>query len=248
MKLTELEDLNCFPQLFRNMQTEFLAQTAIILNMYKPLNSLLFEFKKHSSKKIIDLCSGSGIPAIQATGELRKQGFKLICTDKFPNRDLIQQNDYLNVEYSSEPLDILNLPSDLTGVFTMFNSLHHFTPEENESLITELSRRKGAFFFAEPLKPQLLIFIKVILMTTIGQVIICPFIKPFRIERLIFTYLLPLNLVFTLYDGLISVFKSYKRSTLERLARHAQNEGFITKTGSVWYSVGNIRYLSAHFQ
>jgi hypothetical protein len=46
------------------------------------------------------------------------------------------------------------------------------------------------------------------LASTLGVWFLCPMIRPFEWKRLIFTYILPLNVLTVLIDGYISVFKS----------------------------------------
>jgi hypothetical protein len=50
--------------------------------------------------------------------------------------------------------------------------------------------------------------LKVLFMTTAGTLLLTPFIRPFSFRRLLFTYVLPLNIITITYDGIVSVCRS----------------------------------------
>ena len=63
-------------------------------------------------------------------------------------------------------------------------------------------------FFVEILEPNPLCFLKVLLSTTLGTLVMTPFIQPFSLLRLGLTYILPVNILTITFDGVVSVFKS----------------------------------------
>jgi len=61
------------------------------------------------------------------------------------------------------------------------------------------------------------------LTTTIGCLLLTIFIKPFSLIRLLFTYILPVNILTITYDGMISVLKSRSLKQYQTLLNNPNN-------------------------
>lgn len=118
----------------------------------------------------------------------------------------------------------------------MFNAFHHFTPEQQKHLV-QLHASRGLLVF-EVLQPTLLTFLKILFTTTIGQLLLAPFVRPFRWERILFTYILPINLIIIPWDGLVSVLRSDHPATLVQRLRAAVPPGHAINGGTVgpWWA------------
>ena len=46
-----------------------------------------------------------------------------------------------------------------------------------------------------------------------------PFIRPFKWSNIFFTYCIPLIPLFTMWDGLVSVLRSYTKAEMEQMTR-----------------------------
>lgn len=202
-ELKELEDFDWFPSVLRNFQTEFIGFVVSRFNFYKSFITYLNELDL-VPKPLTDLCSGSGEPAIS----IFKQPTcfsSLLLTDKFPNK--IQSNDS-RIIYDNNSIDVLQLEFTPDRYYTMFNSFHHFTDEQKGELVNKIQRSGATAFFVEVLEPTVFCGIKVYFMTIFGSLILTPFIKPFSFKRLLFTYILPINILTIFFDGITSVLKS----------------------------------------
>jgi hypothetical protein len=134
------------------------------------------------------------------------------------------------------------LPGD--GLLTLFNAFHHFTPEQQRQFVRSHASR-GVMIF-EVLQPTAFAFLNILFTTTVGQLLLAPFVRPFRWERLLFTYLLPINLITIPWDGLVSVLRSSHASTLVDRLRSAVPEGHTLEGGTVgpwWAPVTWVRCL-----
>ncbi len=200
--MKELEDFHWFPQIFRNFQTEFIGFIVANYAIYKPF----IEYLKSEPKQqtMFDLCSGSGEPAISIF-EKSKLFSTLILSDKFPSSKKIITTDVLNTSFSPNTC------------YTMFNAFHHFTDEEKLSIIKMIQKNNANGYFVEILEPSFIFLIKVFITTTICNLLLAPFIKPFSIKRLFFTYLLPINILSITYDGIVSVCKSRSMKQYKKL-------------------------------
>ncbi|MBK8749040.1 MAG: hypothetical protein IPM04_14825 [Saprospiraceae bacterium] len=60
-----------------------------------------------------------------------------------------------------------------------------------------------------------------------------PFFRPFRISRLIFTYLIPIIPFCTVCDGIVSITRLYAPEHLERIARVHDEARYTWTSGQV---------------
>jgi hypothetical protein len=240
--LPELEDQNWFPGFLRSYQTDFLGELAGRFKIYRRIKPNLIAFKPWS---ITDLASGTGKPAIYATEKLRANGTKLLLTDKYPvKKQMNKAKWHIFVRYHSQPIDLLKDELPEADLYTMFNSLHHFDRDTIKALIGNIKAANKSFFFAEPLQPDLLTFLKVLLTTLIGPFLLVPFIKPFRIDRIILTYLLPLGVLSTVYDGIASVLKSYSLKELKAIQDELGLESDEIECGSLKSNLATLTYIA----
>ena len=90
----------------------------------------------------------------------------------------------------------------------MFNAFHHFDTSDQTKLVKRLKDNNANAFIVEILAPHYLFYFKILFTTTIGTLLLTPFLKPFSFKRLFFTYIFPINIFTITYDGLVSVYKS----------------------------------------
>lgn len=201
--MKELEDYNWFPNVLRNFQTEFIGFVVSKFNVY---GAFLKHLEKLSFKQqtMTDLCSGSGEPAISI---FKKSNCfsHLILTDKYPNALHLQDE---RISYEKEQMDVMEMEFETETCYTMFNAFHHFKDEDKVKIIQKIQESGSAAFFVEILEPEIYCLLKVVFATTIGTLIFTPFVKPFSLKRLFFTYILPINIFTITFDGIVSVLKS----------------------------------------
>jgi len=201
--MKELEDSPYFPTWLRNFQTEFIGFVVIRFTIYrafiKYINSLSL-----TQQPMTDLCSGSGEPAVHIFQESNCFNH-LILSDKFPNKISIH-ND--KISYLSESTDVLEMEFQPNGCYTMFNAFHHFKDEDKLRITQNIIASGSRSFFVEILEPNIVCLVKVLFLTSIGNLLLTPLVKPFSFKRLFFTYIIPINIVTITYDGIVSVLKS----------------------------------------
>lgn len=213
--MLELEDQNWFPTVLRNFQTEFIGYVVSRFQFYRAFILYLNQLNL-VKKPLTDLCSGSGEPAISIFKQ-SKCFSNLLLTDKFPGT--LFSNDAV-IQYETQPVDALQLKFEKDTYYTMFNAFHHFTDVEKKELIGKIQQSGASAFFAEVLEPTLFCVLKVFLMATVGCLILTPFIRPFSFKRLLFTYIIPVNIAGILFDGIVSVYKSRSEKQYRSLFSH----------------------------
>ena len=216
--MKELEDYRWFPSVLRNFQTEFIGFVVARFNVYDVfihhLNSLHLPVQS-----MTDLCSGSGEPAFSI---FRKSNCfsRLLLSDKFPNALKLKEN---TISYEIQSSDVLAMEFHHGTYYTMFNAFHHFSDEEKIAIVQKIRDSGSAAFIVEVLEPTIFCLLKILFTTTIGNLLLTPFVRPFSIKRLLFTYLLPVNILTITFDGVVSVLKSRSVQQYQRLFATMEN-------------------------
>jgi hypothetical protein len=122
----------------------------------------------------------------------------------------------------------------MTGMRTMFEGFHHFTPEQARLILQDAFEKRAAIgIFEASLKPPQgpIIFLLSPLMTLLGYLFVTPFIRPLTWSRVIWTYLLPVVPLATCWDGLVSFLRVYSPKDLEELTRSLAHKDYIWEIG-----------------
>jgi len=239
----ELEDQAWFPNILREQQTAFIGWMVRAFGLYKGIDQVLAqEVSKHNGT-ITDLGSGAGGPWKQLAMSPLLRGASIELTDLYPQAPTELAP---NCSYYSKPLSALQPLPHAKGLVTLFNAFHHFTPEQREQMIRNLVLNGRSFMAAEILAPTVLDFLRILTATTIGQLLFAPFIRPFSWKRMLFTYVLPINILTVTWDGLASVFRGISAKDMEAMAAKARQLGASAKTVRLgtWYAPVRILLVS----
>jgi hypothetical protein len=212
----EFEDLAWFPQNIRSGGTDYLRYFLNNTRFYEPVIPLLNELLPYSEEnKIIDLCSGGGgnIELI-ASGINRqnKKGVRILLTDKYPNLAsfrYISDRSGGTIEFKEESVDVTKVPPDLKGVRTIFSAAHHFKEKDLEQILNDAVKNRSPIAIFDGGDRNLLMIIGLLIVHPLLFLLLTPVFRPFKSSRFIFTYLLPLIPLMTIWDGIISIIRLY---------------------------------------
>ncbi len=219
--LFEFEDLSWFPSFLRNYGTDFLQFLSNKTKMYKPIISIIKKgLEKSGTNQIIDLGSGGGGGLIWLNSELKKDipNLKITLTDYYPNISAFKftKKQAGNFEFVEKSVDARNVPAELNGLRTQFLSLHHFKSDDAKQILQNAisSNSSIAIFEAQERSvPSIL----AMLFSPISVLLTAPFIRPFKLGRIIFTYLIPIVPLFVLWDGIVSSLRTYSVKEMNEL-------------------------------
>lgn len=212
--LLEWEDLPWFPGTLRNLMTDYLRHAIHVFRMAKPvvpiLNRLLTETGQST---IVDLASGGGGPWPSLAPALTADHpeLRIVLTDLYPNVPAMEHvRDAVGsaVEIRRTPVDARAVPDDLPGLRTQFLSLHHFTPEQVRGIFGNAvagGHPIAVFEFQERSLSNAVQFAfspAFVAVLTLG-------IRPFTWTRLIYTYVIPIVPLLIMWDGIVSVLRTY---------------------------------------
>ncbi|MBV6645871.1 MAG: hypothetical protein KI790_10500 [Cyclobacteriaceae bacterium] len=247
--LFEFEDLKWFPGSLRNYGTDFLQFLSNKTKMYEPIVPILRQLLDSSSKKqIIDLASGGGGGLIRLNNELKKShpDLLIVLTDLYPNWSAFQyaQSQADNFEIYEKPVDARHVPQQLQGIRTLFLSLHHLKRKDAIQVLQNAVKAEepiAAFEAQERSLPSLL----AMFFSPLTVLLTTPFIRPFKIGRMVFTYLVPVVPVFVWWDGLVSCLRTYSVSEMNELIRQVPGmDRYQWKVDRIKSGPGVILYLT----
>jgi hypothetical protein len=220
--LIEIEDQDWCPRAVRDAATDYLQCFFVATKAYAAMIPILAGvLQRTGSRRVLDLCSGAAGPWLWLHPALAKVGVSVsVClTDKYPNLEGFERASHLTnqvISYHPEPVDPTQVPGHLLGFRTMFSAFHHFRPEQACAVLADVVRnRQGIGIFEATQRRPLALFFA--LLAPLGVFFVTPFIRPFRWSRLLWTYLLPLVPLVTLFDGVVSCLRTYSLQDLRDL-------------------------------
>ena len=246
--LFEFEDQSWFPWFLRNYLTDFLQFVSNRFNLYKGIEPLLSEaLKKTNSNQIIDLASGGGGGLVNLAASLKKDhpDLKIILTDLYPNVKAFEHTAKQSADfaYREDAIDATNVPKDLKGFRTQFLSLHHFTEKDAVAIIQNAVTSNSPIAFFESQERNVKSVLAMI-FSPINVVLVTPFIRPFSVGRIFFTYILPLVPLFVILDGILSALRTYTVPEMQELVSRVNgNENYDWQIGKVKSGPATILYL-----
>lgn len=248
IQLFEFGDQNWFPLFLKHYDTDFLAFLSQATKMYVSILPLL-EKSLHSNRttNIIDLCSGSGGNWRWLSKALQKNHpkLKVTLTDYFPNKTAFTslQKETNNLYFYPQAVDARKVPQELEGLRTLFLSFHHFTAKEAQEILQNaIDTNSGIAIFEaqERSLPSLL----AMLFSPLTLFVVTPFIRPFELRRLLFTYLIPILPLVVLWDVIVSALRTYSVPEMRALVEGLTNrEKLDWEIGSIKSGPGKLLYL-----
>jgi len=226
--LFEFEDFRWFPEFIRNYMTDFLQFVSNTFDFYKTTTPILKRgLESIGTNQIIDLASGGGGGWLKLIEQLKIEipNVNIHLTDYYPNVQAFEHTKSLQpdmVSYSTEPINALDVPPDLIGLRTQFLSFHHFNENDALQILQNAVDTQSPIAIFEAQKRSISDLIK-FFFSPINVALVTPFIRPFSIGRLFFTYIIPFVPMFTWWDGLVSVLRTYSEKELWSLINRLDN-------------------------
>ena len=220
------------------MQTDYLQFVVTRGSGFDALVPLIQRAMYHSqTSEIVDLCSGGTGPWLKLQGQLTDAGVpvQVLLTDKYPDPTSIDQK-IINIKYLEDSIDALSVPENLTGMRTIFEGFHHFTPDQAQTILQDAYEKKVAIgIFEATFKPSIYLLLLLLspLLTLLGYLFVTPFLHPRSFSRFFWTYILPLVPLATCWDGVISMLRTYSQTELQKMTEQISSKGYTWEIGSV---------------
>jgi hypothetical protein len=125
-------------------------------------------------------------------------------------------------EYVEQSVNAMDVPPDLKGFRTQFLSFHHFRPKDAKAILQNAIDSNQAIGTFEAQQRDIKNVVAR-LLSPLSVLLLTPFIKPSKVNRIIFTYLIPVLPISTLWDGVISVLRTYTKAELKQMIVELRN-------------------------
>jgi len=238
LHLFEWEDQAWFPHRWRNYLTDVLQFTFTRLARRAPLvKELLGKLLDcMHTDTIVDLCSGSSGPLAwfrQKLEEERGRPVFVLLTDKYPNLEAfrsLRDISHGRISFRADSIDATAVPEELAGVRTLFLSFHHFRPHRARAILEDAARRRRAIavFEAAERSWKVLLFAPIFPLEVWAVTL---FMRPVRIGRLFWTYLIPVMPLVVFWDALVSCLRTYTPRELEQMAASIPEADYVWEIG-----------------
>lgn len=249
LQLFELEDLAWFPGTIRDLATDYLHFMQDRFALHKPVVPLVRDLLERSeATQIIDLCSGGGGPVLAIFESLLAAGLQvpITLTDKYPNTEAFSRyaaNHPEGIFYRPDSVDATNVPSELTGLRSVFNAFHHFNPLAARAVLESAVQARQPIGIFEIPERSLVMMIP-FWFTPLFVAAATPFIRPFRWKRLLWTYPIPLIPLTCWWDGLISQWRAYTVEELLELTHGLDGYDWTAGRVRIGGLIGHVTYLN----
>ncbi len=219
--LFEFNDQSWLPEAWRRYITEYL-QFMLEHGPFDELPALIARVVDGADEpRIVDLCSGSGGPWPTYLEEplTEFEGVEVLLTDLHPHREAferIERRTEGRATGHEAPIDATDVPADVEGRRTIINGLHHFQPEQARAILADAVEKGVSIGVFEIMDRRAVSLIPLVLIP-LFVLFLTPFVRPFRVGRLLWTYLLPVIPLMIFWDGLVSALRVYSPEELRVL-------------------------------
>lgn len=249
IKLSEIHEQAWFPKTFRDGVMDALQAVFRTGRIYEPVTARLASAVKASgTHRLVDLCSGAGGPWISLHRTLARQSMdpiEICLTDKYPNIAAFRgarEASHGAISYCAESVDATKIPSWLSGFRVMFTSFHHFAPNQAAAILQNtIDSRQGIAIFEAARRRPLSILLTFLM--PLGAFFTIPFIRPFRLSRLIWTYLIPVIPFVLWFDGVLSCLRAYSPAELSQLISHLRGNDYKWEIGEVTGRLAPVTFM-----
>jgi hypothetical protein len=246
LQLFEFHEQPWYPQVLRSALTEWLRALWEYSEGAKVIAPMIERIVRETgSNQIIDLCSGGGGPMIPVGQHLERRGIDIpiLATDKFPDPAVmaeLSRKTHGRIEGSLESLDATRLPENLTGLRTLFNSFHHFSPDVARRILQDAYRNRQPIAIFEITERAAGKVVLSFPATFVAVFLLLARMRPWRLSWWILTWVVPVLPLTIGWDGLVSHLRSYTETELGSLVE-AMDQSYSWETGRVPAPRGGVR-------
>ncbi len=220
-QVTQITNTKWFPKFLTRCVYEFMTWFVNKVNAAKPFLPVIEEGLQHSNRIIvINKICGAEFETVDH------------LIDSKIERVFIDSNDFVANE---------------EGLYLSVNSFHQFNEREAKEVLAMVSQRNQPIVIVEGNNDSLWQVFGMIVIVPLTVLLTAPLVKPFRIERLLFTYIIPILPLVTFMDGFFALFKLYAPMDLDELTASIDQRGYVWRSGKLDNGRGGkIIYLIGH--
>jgi hypothetical protein len=223
LHLVEFTDLPRLPRVLRRWLGDYLRGIVTLTGIFEAAAPRIAELLRATGgDRVVDLCSGAGgpWPALARPVEAALgRPVHVLLTDLHPDAGTwkwLAASSPAGVSGHPGPVPADDVPSDLPGVRTLFDGLHHLPPEAARAVLADAARHGVPLVSAEAVDRSAVGLLGVLFSPLLVWGV-TPLLRPVSLPRLLLTYVIPLVPLLVLWDGIVSVLRCYRPEELRAL-------------------------------
>lgn len=203
----QITNAKWFPNFLTLCVYEFMTWFVNKVNAAKPFIPVIEEGLQHADRiVVIDKRCGAGFATVDS-----------LLNDKV-KRVFVRSDNFTASE---------------EGLYLSVNSFHQFSVNDAKDLLTQISIKKQPVVIVEGNNDSLWQVFGMTVIVPLTVLLTAPFVKPFRYERIIFTYIIPVLPFVTFFDGFMALFKLYAPKDLDELTASIKTDGYYWRSGKL---------------
>lgn len=238
----EFGDLPWLPKPFREAETGFLAVAYRLMPVLPAwADKIASALRPGERARIVDLCSGSGGAMPLIVNELARRGYDVRAqlTDLYPASGTIS---HPRIEPIVQPVNATRVPPQFTGIRTLFSAFHHFRPPEAQLILKNAFEQRCPICVFES-GPGGVAGVLATILVPANVLMLMPFVRPFRWQYALFTYLIPILPVIITWDSIASNLRCYGEGEMRELTAGLQAPDYEWEIGRIPFLGIGLPYL-----
>ena len=206
-QITQIINTSWCPKFIKKLVAEFLSWFVVKVNATKPFIPLIESMVNdaHSNQIInIDFNIGAGIESVKP---------------------------YLKEDIQIKSIPISDFNTDTKGVYLFLNSFHQLNVKQAKEILSQIAKSKNPIIIVEGNNDSLWQVVGMTVFVPLTTLLTAPFVKPFRLTRLLFTYIIPVLPLIITIDGCIALLKLYNPKDLLELTSSINAPKYEWKAG-----------------
>lgn len=206
-QITQIINVGWFPKFLKTLIAEFLSWFVVKVNATKPFIPVIEDvLNKTNHNRIINIefNVGAGIETVKP---------------------------FLKDDVTVDSIHITNFNTSEKGVYLFVNSFHQLNSEKAKKILQDIVDSGNPVVVVEGNNDSLWQIVGMTVFVPLTVLLTAFFVKPFRISRIIFTYLIPILPIIIVIDGCIALLKLYNPTDLLELTSSLERNNYEWKAG-----------------
>ena len=234
-QLIEIHEQPWCPLAVRDGATDCLRLIATVGRQYcYVLPKLQRALTKTGATRIVDLCAGSGGPWSSIQRHLTSvtgSPFEVLLTDLYPRPLAATPATGDHLRYLAIPVDATKTPATLAGFRTLFTAFHHFAPATAQAILQDaVDQGEGIAIFEQTRRNGFALLFMLLLAPL--AFFATPLIRPWRLARFFWTYLIPAIPLVLAIDGIVSCLRTYTPDEVRAMTNRLTGQPYIWEIGT----------------
>lgn len=211
-----------YPEFMKRLMYEFMTWFVNLVHAAKPFMPVIEEGLNHSDTNHIVHLDGKIGAEIETVQPYLKSGITL------------------------ESQDVHAFRTESKGLYLSVNSFHQLPEKKAVHVLQKVVNARQPVVIVEGNNDSLWQVVGMFFFVPLSVILFAPFVRPFRWERLVFTYLIPILPIMTSIDGFLALFKLYNPNDLIELTKQVDAPDYYWRAakddnnrgGKIMYLIG----------